>query len=484
MSRQKMSLAERMASLLTAEPEREGGDDFDANDGGLDAHYSNDYTHSDEDENERIRKDTGMDVNAEMTHQRSALRKNAGMGMEDILMDPRYSGKKTSRANLNSNQSEDVTDSSDEDDELSTNQNDIVNHGENGVDSSGSSEEEDDKTSDIDEEELRLRKNLEKLEKEDESMEGISHFSASGKDRNVEATKGTHTRNLLSLCESVVESRIRLQQALNLCNSLPQPDTMPLMLERGGTELSDLMSSATKSTGLFVDSLLELQSLLLQKSGAEQLSKKRKRRPSVSDMDIDVLYAYTASVENDIADYRAQVLKSWHTKLLLSSSNASSKQLKSVNRDIATQVQQMMGDSDALVKRTQLKRVNIRPFGKIDNDEEKNGYDQIDKALREENYDAEIFDDNDFYHQILREFIAAKSRFSNDSTTDVGSAWVEMQSIKSKVKKRVDTKASKGRRIRYKVLPELVNFMFPAEVGTMNDSQRTELCKSLFNKNG
>lgn len=37
-----------------------------------------------------------------------------------------------------------------------------------------------------------------------------------------EATKGEHTLNQLRLLDSIIESRIRLQQSLNLCNRLPQ----------------------------------------------------------------------------------------------------------------------------------------------------------------------------------------------------------------------------------------------------------------------
>ncbi|KNC82078.1 hypothetical protein SARC_05629 [Sphaeroforma arctica JP610] len=415
------TLAERMASLLTAEPETGMGEDDDAQ--GLDARDG--FVDSEDSDNETERLDKGMQVDESMTKQRSSLRKSAGLGMESILSDPKYAGKKTSRASLATDQGVDSTSEEDSDSDgvdgseakgVALNSNVIDSEEVSGDDSHEGSEDE----QDLDEEEEKLRKSLEALEAEDEqeAAKGISHFSKTVTERDDEVTKGVHTRHLLTLCESVVETRIRLQQALNLNNQFPQADVLPLMLERGGADLTKSFEAAKKSTCGFIDSLLELQSELLLQGGSEILSKKRKRRPSLSEGDSSSYHKYTKSVEQDIAAYRSHTLQGWHTKLLLSSSNASSKQLKSVNRDIPTQVDQMMADSDTLVKRTQLKRLALRPMGKVPTDTEsaeKGTDDQIDKAAREENYDPEVFDDNDFYHQILREFIASKSRFSGDT---------------------------------------------------------------------
>lgn len=54
--------------------------------------------------------------------------------------------------------------------------------------------------------------------------------------------------------------------------------------------------------------------------------------------------------------------------------------------------------------------------------------------------DVEIFDDTDFYQQLLRDVIDAR----NDAGTN---DWMAVQKQK-KAKKKVDTKASKGRKLR------------------------------------
>lgn len=58
--------------------------------------------------------------------------------------------------------------------------------------------------------------------------------------------------------------------------------------------------------------------------------------------------------------------------------------------------------------------------------------------------------------------------------------WLEIQKLRSKAKRKVDAKASKGRRLRYQVHPKLVSFMAPYPETTWNDIAKNELFASLF----
>lgn len=52
--------------------------------------------------------------------------------------------------------------------------------------------------------------------------------------------------------------------------------------------------------------------------------------------------------------------------------------------------------------------------------------------------------------QLLRELIERKMNYSDESSdaTAMGRQWLELQKLRNKAKKKVDTKASKGRKIR------------------------------------
>ena len=59
-----------------------------------------------------------------------------------------------------------------------------------------------------------------------------------------------------------------------------------------------------------------------------------------------------------------------------------------------------------------------------------------------------VFDTS--HTQLLRELIERKMSYSESSDpTAMGRQWLELQKLRTKAKKTVDTKASKGRKIRY-----------------------------------
>lgn len=91
----------------------------------------------------------------------------------------------------------------------------------------------------------------------------------------------------------------------------------------------------------------------------------------------------------------------------------------------------------------------------------------------------EIFDDSDFYHQLLRELIEYKSNIG-DNQSEITQKFIELQKVRSKMKRKVEVRASKGRKIRYNVHNKLVNFMPPRDDSVLTDEAKTELFNSLF----
>lgn len=68
--------------------------------------------------------------------------------------------------------------------------------------------------------------------------------------------------------------------------------------------------------------------------------------------------------------------------------------------------------------------------------------------------DAETYDDSDFYSHLLKEFLDGSAGGASKAAT--------MTSAKNR--KKVDRRASKGRKIRYSVQEKLVNFTVPVQL--------------------
>jgi protein AATF/BFR2 len=91
--------------------------------------------------------------------------------------------------------------------------------------------------------------------------------------------------------------------------------------------------------------------------------------------------------------------------------------------------------------------------------------------------DTKIYDDADFYSLLLKELLEQKAADSiTASAIDVG----YQVRKEAKTKKNVDTKASKGRKLRYTVHEKLQNFMAPEDRGKWGERQAEELFGSLF----
>lgn len=93
---------------------------------------------------------------------------------------------------------------------------------------------------------------------------------------------------------------------------------------------------------------------------------------------------------------------------------------------------------------------------------------------------TEIYDDTDFYHQLLRELIEFKTTTTNPA--EISKQYSELEKLRKKMKKIVDTRASKGRKIRYVVHKKLVNFMAPNPYSDWTNESKDELYSSLFGK--
>lgn len=87
-----------------------------------------------------------------------------------------------------------------------------------------------------------------------------------------------------------------------------------------------------------------------------------------------------------------------------------------------------------------------------------------------ETEDPEIFDDTDFYQLLLKALV---DRRMVDGGAAAGSGAIRWTTAMrdAKKKKVVDTKASKGRKLRYQVQEKIQNFMAPMENNGWHEQQ-------------
>ncbi|XP_058020147.1 protein AATF [Ahaetulla prasina] len=329
-----------------------------------------------------------------------------------------------------------------------------------------------------------------------------------------EVAKGKAVKNQIALWDQLLESRIKLQKALLIANQLPQPDTFSEFKKKGGQEYSNVLKNSYKALKALLRSLVDLQDELWhQNSGTRHLvtgqkkeesdeeissgsteaeeEKRVVRRPPKRKLEMEDYPEFASKRFAEFRVYRNNTLQKWHDRTRLASGKLG-KGFGAFDRSILTQVEHILMDKERLLRRTQTKRSTYKVLGKKTSSAEVLPETLLDETemlppvmsnAHLKDLDEEIFDDDDFYHQLLRELIERKttSLDPNDQVA-MGRQWLAIQKLRSKIRKKVDTKASKGRKIRYHVHSKLVSFMAPIDHCTMNDDARTELYRSLFGK--
>lgn len=173
---------------------------------------------------------------------------------------------------------------------------------------------------------------------------------------------------------------------------------------------------------------------------------------------------YSDKIEENHKNYtnfRNQVLQKWNdrTKSVKDTKNPVA------NLSIITKIENSLLGKNETIRKTQIYRGDFDIFG-------------VEKTAGDVQM-PEIFDDSEFYHQLLRELIEYKSNV-DENQAEITQKFIELQKVRSRMKKKVDTRASKGRKIRYVVHNKLVNFMPPNDTGTYTDEARDELFNSIF----
>ncbi|XP_042272757.1 protein AATF [Thunnus maccoyii] len=390
-----------------------------------------------------------------------------------------------------------------------------------GMDDLGVSEEDDDDSGEEDEgsDEDEGTDDDDDDDDDDDEMEdgeddgAVRTFSKEKVDEEVE--KGKAVKNQLALWDQLLEGRIRIQKALMTTNQLPQPQTFPEFKRQGGAEITGALKNTHKALKALQRSLLELHDELLYQNadtkaialgkpeGAQSEDEEinsdeseeesvQERGPAKRKLEMAEYPDFMAKRSASFQPYCNATLQKWHDKTRLTMGK-STKGFGAFDRNILTQVEQVLMDNERLVRRTQTKRTEYRVLGKkeasaLTSESVSTEGEEVEQQLKAnahlKDLDEDIFDDDDFYHQLLRELIERKTSAAdpNDQVA-MGKQWLAIQKLRSKIKKKVDTKASKGRKVRFHIHSKLVNFMAPVDHSSVSDEARSELYRGLFGQN-
>nr|XP_013102753.1 unnamed protein product [Stomoxys calcitrans]XP_013102829.1 unnamed protein product [Stomoxys calcitrans] len=345
---------------------------------------------------------------------------------------------------------------------------------EEGTESEDGGEDDDDDVEDDDDEDDDEYDNEEDEDDANEESEVISKVN-----RDAEIQKGLCVQNQLQLWERLLEMRIKSQKILSQANQLPAADEIKQLVS-SNDEHKTTTQEAVKQTQKLLQSLLQLQDTLysqyseLNKSIKPSLKRPspfKQQHPNSEEPPLKQINGYLQDRFDTFRSYRNSVLIKWDDRTKLLQPGAGAKKRTLEEYDIIKKIDNTLMNKATLIQKSQQMKNSQRP--KTEEDTENK------LQTGEDDLNVNVYDDSDFYHQQLRELIEYKANTSNNMS-EVTKQYLELQKLRQKMKKKVDTRASKGRKLRYVVHNKLINFMAPHDNSSWTNDSKDELCKSLF----
>jgi protein AATF/BFR2 len=322
-----------------------------------------------------------------------------------------------------------------------------------------SDEDDDDDEEEDDNQQVEDKTELRKMMAEEQKTVAASLSQAAKAD----AEKGRAVKTQRSTFDSLLNTRIKLQKALIGTNTL----TGVISESAPSEDTQDAFLAAETAAFTLWSTLNSLRETL----ESSRTGHKRKHATYTLDTPTEDLWNQMRSQELAATTTRVSILEKWNQKARGASAITTKNKLNnsSANQSIVDVLQEQL-HGDRLTKRARTPR-SCAPL-------------QLAAPAPASTVPSSIYDDADFYGLLLQSLLEQRSADSIAASSSISLSLPTGFQMRreAKTKKNVDTKASKGRKMRYTVHEKLENFMAPEDRNVWQERASDELFGSLFGR--
>ena len=273
------------------------------------------------------------------------------------------------------------------------------------------------------------------------------------KTATADAEKGAAVKKQLAVYDSLLNARIKLQKGVQTTNEMCVAHANPT---------DQAVIDVEKSALDLLETIMSLREDMVDRDIATSRKSRKRKYNDGSHIELSTIWQDMQSLDTLLDPWRDQTLTKWSNKVQAASSIAKAKKFKALDQSIIAQMNELKSDRERLVKRTQIKRFETK------------------QNTPSEATFAEIFDDGDYYQQMLKDLI--DSRMVDSSNASQLRLTATKQQKQQKKQTNPDHRTSKDRRLRYDVHEKIQNFMAPMPMGSWHAEQIDELFGSLFGR--
>ncbi|EHY60142.1 Protein bfr2 [Exophiala dermatitidis] len=314
------------------------------------------------------------------------------------------------------------------------------------------------------------REELKRLAFSSTSTAGLASALSAGAKADIQ--KGRAVKQQRQTFDRLLDARIKLQKGISATNDLA-PSLSDEQVQQAARQAEDAalaLWSTIDSIRCTVLSHSSDTNTSTKESSSSSLKRKRPLQATRS-TSLAEMWQHTTDLEDTARSMRRQILDRWHAK--------TQPVLDTAPRSKLLQPQSSAGARSRLtdVLDTYLATESAK---------------LITQSWTNAGGDAShgsglgTYDDSSFYQSLLRDLIASRTAAASTAAAGVAADGTTIPLLPPKLHpsgsrhKKVDTKASKGRKVRYTVHEKLENFMAPEDRNTWEDAARTEFFASLL----
>jgi protein AATF/BFR2 len=274
---------------------------------------------------------------------------------------------------------------------------------------------------------------------------------------NDDVKKGQAVKQQQQTFDRLLDARIKLQKGLTVANDLQDSNVLEEDVKAAAQQAEDAALALWSTIDSIRCTLMAAQGASDTKSGQSDLKRKRPLTATRSTSTSE-LWKQTAALDATTHAMHRATLDKWNTKTQPVIDTAPRSKLLQGSQTHSSRLTEVLDTYLATTTPTLL------------------------ESSTENNA---LYDDGPFYQSLLRGLIASRTSGSDSFSAANGDTYLppKLHTSGSRTKK-VDTKASKGRKVRYTVHEKLQDFMAVEDRSTWEDAARREFFASLFGNKG
>lgn len=295
-----------------------------------------------------------------------------------------------------------------------------------------------------------------------------------------DAAKGKAVKEQRTTFDALLNTRIKLQKGLSAINEISAAGGQKDEAEGDESEAADkeAIKSAESAALALWSTLEELRSALADAHSKDEPKKRKRPSPVTPTATTSTLWERMSDLESESLARRRSILDKWSSKVRGTSTSLPNARGKLLGSASGQQSITTVLDAHVATELGDRSSKRARQSGQT------NGTGSADVS-------EPVYDDTAFYQSLLRDLV--EQRMSSSEAMAGGLDTLSQLPSRlpihpvtgmrnDKVKRDVDTRASKGRKMRFNVHEKLQNFMAPEDRGSWTVRARNEFFASLLGK--